>query len=115
VAKRERTRRHLQIGEALKRRLAALIAEGLFRDSVPELFSITEVRPSGAYESAVIFVSAADFEALPKIVEKLNSIAGRVRFELAQTAELRSTPRLIFKADNASEYAENIERLLETV
>ena len=115
MPKRERTRRHLQVGEALKRRLAELVAEGIFRTSVSEPFSITEVRPSGAYETAVVFVSSADFAKLPLIVEKLNAIAGRVRFELAQTAELRSTPKLIFKADGSDEYAERIEHLLESV
>lgn len=99
----------------MKRRLSSMVAEGMFKDAVPEPFSITEVRPSSAYESAVVFVSAADFSRIPHIADKLNEIAGRVRFELAQTAELRSTPRLIFKADTAEAYAENIERLLESV
>ena len=111
--KRERTRRHLQVGEAMKRRLSSLIAEGLFADAITDHFSITEVRPSGAYESAIIFVSAADFNKTDGIVDKLNSIAGRIRFELAQTAELRSTPRLIFKSDDSGQYAERIEELLK--
>ncbi|MDR1008665.1 MAG: ribosome-binding factor A [Rickettsiales bacterium] len=106
-------KRHLQVGELIKRTLGCMQAEGKFDFITSDLFSINEVRTSKGYENAVVYVSAIDPSRTAAVVEALGQHAGKVRHELALSSDMRTTPLLVFKADEAEERAARIDALLE--
>lgn len=87
---------------------------GVFADRFKDYFSITEVSPSPGYQTAWVFVSALDPSKNDFIVSELNKMTDEIRFELANTIKLKFTPILIFKFDNSLEYANNIEKILNS-
>ena len=77
---------------------------GVFADRFKDYFSITEVSPSPGYQTAWVFISALDPSKNDFIVSELNKMTDEIRF----------TPILIFKFDNSLEYANNIEKILNS-
>jgi ribosome-binding factor A len=112
--KKEIGKRHRQVGEYMKRELSRLFEAGRFEYKVGGLFSIVEVRPSRDFETAMVFVSHLDAAKTGELVDALNGIAGEIRYKLAHSASMRSTPALIFRADSAPEYARRIGELLDS-
>lgn len=112
--KRQINQRHFQIGESMKRILSRLFGEKRFEHEIKDIFSITEVSPSRGYETAIVYISALDGSKNKELVDKLNSITGEIRYELANNSEFRSTPALIFKEDSSLDYANHIEELLNS-
>ncbi len=112
--KKEISKRHYQIGESIKRTLSNLFMQGKFEYKIKDLFSIIEVVPSKAFETAVVYVAAFDANQNKKLVDDLNAIASQIRYELANNSELRSTPVLIFKEDTSFDYAKKIEDILNS-
>lgn len=108
------TKRQYQIGEKIKRTLSIMFRTGIFADRFKDYFSITEVSPSPGYQTAWIFISALDPSKNDFIVSELNKMTDEIRFELANTIKLKFTPILIFKFDNSLEYANNIEKILNS-
>jgi len=109
---KELSRRHIQVGEKIKRTLAGLFSQGRFDRITTDIISILEVRPSRGYENAVVFVRAFDTDKTDSVVEALNAAAGEIRYELAHTADMRSTPELLFRRDEAEDTAARIDALL---
>lgn len=112
--KKEISKRHYQVGEAIKRKLSQLFLDGRFEYKIKDLFSILEVVPSRGFESAVVYVSALDASKNEEIVKKLNEISSEIRYELANNSEFRSTPTLIFKLDSSFDYAKRIDDILNS-
>jgi len=108
------TKRQYQIGEKIKRTLSIMFRTGVFADRFRDYFSITEVSPSPGYQTAWVFISALDPSKNDFIVSELNKMTDEIRFELANTIKLKFTPILIFKFDNSLEYANNIEKILNS-
>ena len=108
------TKRQYQIGEKIKRTLSIMFRTGIFADRFKDYFSITEVSPSPGYQTAWVFISALDPSKNDFIVSELNKMTDEIRFELANTVKLKFTPILIFKFDNSLEYANNIEKILNS-
>lgn len=112
--KKEISKRHYQVGEAIKRTLSKLFLEGRFEYKIKDLFSILEVVPSRGFESAVVYVSALDPSKNEEVVKKLNEISSEIRYELANNSEFRTTPTLIFKLDTTFDYAKRIDDILNS-
>ncbi|MDR3126158.1 MAG: 30S ribosome-binding factor RbfA [Rickettsiales bacterium] len=110
---KEQSRRHFQVGEAIKRELARMFLEGRFSGICPGRVSINEVRPSRGYEHATVFVRAFCGKDTSDAVRALNDHAATIRYELAQSMSMRSTPELRFKADESEDEAARIEELLK--
>ena len=105
-------RRHLQIGEKIKRTLGDMSSAGKLEFATRELFSINEVRPSKGYENAVVFVSAVLPSKTGEVAAALSLHAAKIRRLLAAEAALRSTPELRFAADESEARAARIETIL---
>ena len=108
------SKRQYQVGELIKRTLSTMFMEGMFEHKITDLFSITEVSPSPGYQTAWVFISAMDPSKNDEIVKKLNDISSEIRYELAHKINMRNTPTLIFKFDNSLDYANNIEKILNS-
>ena len=112
--KKEIGKRHRQVGEFIRRELSRIFQEGRFEHRISGVFSFTEVQPSRGFETAIVFVSTLDIAAGEELAYSLNDIASEIRYELAASANMRTTPTLIFKTDNALGYANRIEELLNS-
>jgi len=110
-----RSQRQLRVGEELRHALASVF----MRDEVPwpkgfsaPVVTVTEVQVSPDLKNATAFVMPLGGLKLDETVKILNNLVGFFRHELANTVELRFTPKLNFKADNSFTYAQRIDDIL---
>lgn len=89
-----------RIADQIQQELAQLL---LVKVSDPRFHSvsITAVDVSPDMANATIFVSVFNTENSPEVLKALNNAAGFFRRELAQTLNLRITPRLRFVYDTS--------------
>ena len=111
---KEQTKRQYQIGEKIKRALSNMFISGVFEGKIKDIFSFTEVSPSAGYQTAFVFISALDKNKNKEIVDTLNKMSNEIRYELANSIQLRYTPTLIFKYDYSLDYASRINELLNS-
>ncbi|MDD4003315.1 MAG: 30S ribosome-binding factor RbfA [Clostridia bacterium] len=81
------------------------------------IISVTGVKASRDLKNADISISVFDSNGadFSEIIEILNNSAGFIRNELFRILDLRSIPRLRFAQDNAMEYSQRINRILEDI
>ncbi len=104
-------------------RLSALIKEEIsliflhkLKDPVMGLVTITEVKMSPDLKYAKVYISVYERENRTKVLEKVNSIKGMIRTELAaKIKNIRAIPELSFFVDDTLDYVEKIENLLKKV
>jgi ribosome-binding factor A len=110
-----RSQRQLRVGEEIRHALATIFLRGDMpwpRGFEAPMVTVTEVQVSPDLKHAHVFVMPLGGVKLNETVQALNDIAGFFRHEIAQTVELRYTPRMSFKADNSFTYAEHINKIL---
>ncbi len=104
-------------------RLSALIKEELsliflykVKDPVLGLVTITEVKMSPDLKYAKVYFSVYEKEKRPLVMEKVNSVKGMIRTELASKIKnIRFIPELSFFIDDTIDYVERIDDLLKKV
>jgi ribosome-binding factor A len=78
--------------------------------------SILEVATSGDLSGAKVFVSIeGSAEEQQKVMSALESAGGFLRTEIAQTLNLKNTPKLKFILDRGRENADRVAELLEQI
>ncbi|HLW28803.1 MAG TPA: 30S ribosome-binding factor RbfA [Kiloniellales bacterium] len=110
------SQRQLRVGELIRHELARLLNDGTAHDPVLRAASITvsEVRTSPDIKNATAFVLPLAGQDREAILSALRRAAPYFRRRLAETVELRYTPRLDFRLDLSFDEAERIERLLDS-
>lgn len=103
--------RMLRIADQIQRDLADMLR---FRVSDPrfQLVTITHVDVSPDMANALVLISALREKEINEIIAALNKAAGFFRHELAQSLNLRITPRLKFAYDESLSRGSRISRLL---
>ncbi len=113
-AQKPPSQRQLRVGEELRHVLAGVFKRGTLRD--PDLagvsVTVSEVRISPDLRNATIFVMPLGGDDQDVVVEALGRAAPFLRGEIARSVELRSVPKLSFKADITFEQASLIDNLL---
>jgi len=112
-----RSQRQLRVGEAIRHALASVLMRGDVpwpKDFKAPMITVTEVNVSPDLMNATAFVMPLGGKDASDVVNILNNKVGFFRHSLAETVNLRYVPKLTFKADTSFEYADNIERLLQT-
>ena len=81
------------------------------------IISVTGVNTSRDLKNADVSISVFDSSDLDfsDVIEILNNSAGFIRNELFKQLDMRSIPRLRFIQDNAMEYSQRINRILEDI
>lgn len=76
--------------------------------------TILKVKISNDFGTATIFISTLnkDPKQIKELVRDLNGRSRQLRYELAQTIDLRRTPALYFKHDDLLDSANQVEALL---
>lgn len=111
-ASRDPGRRQARVNDLLRRQLG-LILEREFRDQIPAMATVTEVRTTADLRHARVFVSVyADRPVQEKTMNVLLQLTPEIRQFLAGEVLLRFLPTLEFRLDLSAEYAQHIEDLL---
>ncbi|MFH1861893.1 MAG: 30S ribosome-binding factor RbfA [bacterium] len=105
-------RRQARVSDLLRRQISTVIEER-FRDQLPAMVTITEVRTSGDLRQAKVFASVlAEKQQQVVVIEQLNVWSQDIRFQVANRVLLKFMPTLEFLLDLTAERAQRIEELL---
>ena len=112
------SQRQLRVGEQLKQIIAETLQRGDFANPVlmdaPHV-TVTEVRASPDLRNATAYVIAHENDNLEDFLEALNHEHKQFQKEINRQANLKFTPRITFRRDQAFEKANRIESLLNKI
>jgi len=109
---RDPQRRQARVNDLIRRQLA-MILEREFRDRLPALITVTEVRISGDLRHARIFVAIlAERPQQEAAIKFLQNNRPELRQLLGAQVILKYLPTLEFVLDLSAEQAQRIEELL---
>jgi len=110
---RDPGRRQARVNDLLRRQLGSIL-EKEFRDQMPALSTVTEVRTTGDLRHARIFVSVyAERVRQEETIRFLQNNRNELRHLLAAQVILKYLPSLDFVLDLSAEHALRIEALLK--
>ena len=79
------------------------------------LLTITNVKLSSDLRIAKVYVSVFEKEKRAFVLEKISSVTGYIRSELASKIRIRFVPELRFYIDDTLDYVEKIENLIKKI
>jgi ribosome-binding factor A len=109
-------KRQIQIAGQIKEELANIIMIK-FNGLVPgRMVTVTNVTVTADLSIAKVWLSIFPSDDANKIVEEINKVKSKIRFELGQALKnnLRKIPELIFYLDDSLDYIERIDKLLKS-
>ena len=99
-----------RLAKTLSRELAIFLARES-RDANLSAVTITEVRVTNDLSYANVFYTVPEY-LKDKIVPSLEKAKGFLRSELARRVKARKMPELVFKYDEALEYGNHINEII---
>ncbi|MGL4950546.1 MAG: 30S ribosome-binding factor RbfA [Mycoplasma sp.] len=60
-------------------------------------------------------VECVDRSRVLEVVKALNSISGLFRSKISEALDIYKTPKIIFEVDKTIDYAENIDRIINSI
>lgn len=104
-----------KVSEEIKHRMNSAMSKDIM-ELHAGLVTVSRVIMSPDLKIAKIYVSfLGNKEPESKLVEKINSRKGHIRFLLGKQIKLKYVPELIFFHDDTMEYADRINKLLNEV
>jgi len=85
------------------------------QDPALSLLTITNVKVSPDLKSAKIYLSVFEKEKRAVVLEKVKSLTGYIRSELAHRIRIKFVPELNFYIDDTIDYVEKIEGLIKKI
>ncbi len=85
------------------------------QDPTLGLLTITNVKLSPDLRVAKVYISVFEKEKREFVLEKINSVTGYIRSELASKIRIRFIPELRFYIDDTMDYVEKIENLIKKI
>ena len=79
------------------------------------LLTITNVKLSSDLRIAKVYISVFEKEKREFVLEKISSVTGYIRSELASKIRIRFIPELRFYIDDTLDYVEKIENLIKKI
>jgi len=106
------TRRQKRVSELIRREVSNLL-ETKVKDPRIGFVTVTDVEVTFDLKDAYVYVSSLEGpERKEEILEGLNSAAGYLRHQIAESIRLKTIPRLKFMWDESLERGQRIERIL---
>ena len=99
-----------RLAKTLSKELSILLSREA-RDANLTAVTITEVRVTNDLSYATVYYTVPDY-LKEKIVGSLDKAKGFLRSELARRVKARKMPELVFKFDEALEYGNHINEIL---
>lgn len=115
---REPSQRQLRVGEQLKHIIAETLQRGHFHHEAlldAGRITVTEVRPSPDLKNATAYILALGGGDLSDIIPALNDDSQVFQKEINRQSNMKFTPRIRFKQDEAFEEGQKIESLLRDI
>ena len=112
---RKNSKKNNMLNEQLKRTLSVIVSNEVKDPKLEVMTSITEVIVAPDLKTAKVYISVlGDKERKENSLEALNRAGGFLRSRLAESLNLRITPKLIFIEDNSLEYGAYIDKLIDS-
>ena len=110
------SQRQLRVGELIKQGLGEIFIrnEAKILALNTNVVTVTEVKMTPDLKSARVYVIPLGGVESKKTVSILTEFSHLVRKALSKNRDIKFLPRLAFVEDNSFEYAEKIERLINT-
>ena len=110
------SQRQLRVGELIKQGLGEIFIrnEAKILALNTNVVTVTEVKMTPDLKSARVYVVPLGGKESKKTVSILTEYSHLVRKALSKKLDIKFLPRLAFVEDNSFEYAEKIERLINT-
>lgn len=99
-----------RLAKTLSKELSILLSREV-RDENLSAVTVTEVRVTNDLSYATVYYIVPEY-LKDKIVPSLNKAKGYLRSELAHRVKARKMPELIFKYDEALEYGNHINEII---
>lgn len=108
------TQRQLRVGELIRHELAAILSRGEIHDAVlaKYVISVTQVRLSPDLKLATCYIMPLGGQDEKPIIKALDGHKRFLRSEIAHRVNLKFSPDLRFRRDEAFDEALRIDRLL---
>lgn len=112
---RKNSKKNNILNEQLKRVLSAIISQEVKDPGLAAMTSVTDVVVAPDLKTAKVYISVlGDDAAMSSSIDALNRAGGFLRSRLAESLNLRLTPKLTFIEDNSLEYGSYISKLIES-
>ncbi len=102
-----------RVSKQIRRDLASIIPSEISGPSLG-MVSVSAVDVSADLRYARVYVSVFGGD-VERAIERLNKVAGRLRYRLAQHSNTRTTPSLLFVHDSSIEYGSNLSALIDSL
>ncbi len=103
-----------KISHLIKEEISLIFLQKL-QDPAFGLVTITNVKVSADLKIAKIYISVMEKEKRDVVMEKVNSINGLIRNQLAQRIKIKFVPELKFFIDDTLDYVEKINYLIKKI
>jgi ribosome-binding factor A len=104
-----------RVGDLIQKELA-IILQAKFRDGDLPMITVSAVQLARDLAYAKIYVSTLGAEAeIKAVVKTLNIMAPKLRYLLAQTIRIRTTPELQFVYDSSIVEGSKLSALIDSV
>ena len=117
MERRGNSNRGQRLNAEFQKEIYDVIKRKLKNPLVTEMFSITKADVSKDLKNAKVFVSvfSTNSQKAKATFDAIVSDAKRIRYELAQSMNIRSVPELHFIYDDSMEYSQKISGLLHKI
>ena len=97
----------MEVGEILARKI---------KDPRVQFVTVTDVKMTADLKIARVYVTALDQEHYEQqTAPGLKSAVGFIRTEVGRRLNLRYTPEIVFYRDTSAEYAQRMEKILDSI
>ena len=107
-------KRSARVGDLIRQEIADIIMNKIKHKTLG-FVTVTGAKVSDDLRYATIFLSVFNVEDSRKTVRKLNASASFIKGELCRRLKMKYVPSLHFRIDEAIEYGNKIDRLLNEI
>jgi ribosome-binding factor A len=107
--------RATRVADQIRMEVAEILARKI-KDPRVQFVTVTDVKMTADLKIARIFVTALDKEHYEQqTAPGLKSAVGFIRTEVGKRLNLRYTPEIVFYRDTSAEYAQRMEKILDSI
>jgi len=107
--------RATRVADQIRMEVAEILARKI-KDPRVQFVTVTDVKMTADLKIARVYVTALDQEHYEQqTAPGLKSAVGFIRTEVGRRLNLRYTPEIVFYRDTSAEYAQRMEKILDSI
>jgi len=107
--------RATRVADQIRMEVAEILARKI-KDPRVQFVTVTDVKMTADLKIARVYVTALDQEHYEQqTAPGLKSAVGFIRTEVGRRLNLRYTPEIVFYRDTSAEYAQHMEKILDSL